>query len=299
VVWPKICLSPKRSIRDLTEKSHDGTSGQRCFLTLIGGAFDLFFRPFRAAHPIYGLATISFLAGAAAVLVFRYTSNQRAMRRVKNRIQAHVLEVRLFPDQLTVVLRAYARILRFTLIYLGYTLRPVLILFIPMVIVLCQLNLRFSRVPLAPGDSFILKAKLMQPLAFAPESLRLPHGLALTAPPVDIPMLQEVDWRIRANEKGVFSPALLIGGRLFTKRVVVSSDLVALHATRERTSVLNWFINPGEKPLPAAGPLRAIDVSYLPRAIRVGPFAVDWLVVFFVAALLSALVVKVLMRVEL
>jgi hypothetical protein len=234
-----------------------------------------------------------------AVLVFRYTSNQRAMRRVKNRIQAHVLEVRLFPDQLTIVLRAYARILRFTLIYLGYALRPVLILFIPMVIVLCQLNLRFSRVPLAAGDSFILKAKLMQPLAFGPESLRLPPGLALTAPPVDIPMLREVDWRIRANETGVFSPALLIGGRLFTKRVVVSSDLVALHATRERTGVLNWFTNPGEKPLPAAGPLRAIDVSYLPRAIRVGPFAVDWLVVFFVAALLSALVVKVLMGVEL
>ena len=49
------------------------------------------------------------------------------MRRIKNRIQAHLLEVRLFPDQLRVVSRAYGRILRFTAIYLTYNLKPVAI----------------------------------------------------------------------------------------------------------------------------------------------------------------------------
>lgn len=233
------------------------------------------------------------------MLVFRYASNQRAMRRIKNRIQAHVLEVRLFPDQLTVVLRAYGRILRFTFVYLYYVLRPALILFLPMVIVLGQLDLRFSRVPLEPGDSFILSAKFTQPLTLGVDSLRLPRGLTLTSPPVNIPALREVDWRIRATEKGVFFPAVVVAGQPFTKRVVVSNDLIALYTTRERPSVLNWLTSPGEKPLPAESPLQAIGINYAPRAIHFGPFAVDWLIFFLVAAFISGLLVKVLLRVEL
>lgn len=221
------------------------------------------------------------------------------MRRIKNRIQAHVLEVRLFPDQLAVVLRAYGRILRFTFVYLVYALRPVLILLLPMVIVLGQLDLRFSRAPLEPGDSFILSAEFARPLTLDADSLRLPRGLTLTAPPVNIPALREVNWRIRADEKGVFFPAVVVAGQPFTKRVVVASELVAVYRTRERLSVLNRFTNPGEKPLPAGSPLQAIEVNYAPRAVHFGPFAVGWLSFFLVAAFISGILVKVLLGVEL
>ena len=65
---------------------------------------------------MYGLIVVSFLTGLAAVLVFAYVSNQESLRRIKNRIQAHLLELRLFPDQLGVVLKAYGRVLRWTLV---------------------------------------------------------------------------------------------------------------------------------------------------------------------------------------
>ncbi len=279
---------------------HRAHAPQRsAFLTLISGAFDLFFRPFRAANPAYALVAISFVVGVAAMLVFRYASNQRAMRRIKNRIHAHILEVRLFPDQLGVVSRAYARVVRYTFLYLVYTLQPLLILLLPMLIVLAQLNLRFSRLPLRPGDSFILKAKFTHPGTDAAASLRLPLGLALTAPPLHIPILREVDWRIRANTEGSFWPAVMVAGNAFTKRVVVSSDLAALYVKRERRSWLNWFSAPGERTLPAATPLRAIEVNYARRAIHAGPFEIEWWVFFLIVAFASGLVAKVILRVEL
>ena len=128
-------------------------------------------RTLSLANNTYGLAVISFLAGLAAVLVFRYVSNQDAMRRIKNRIQAHLLEVRLFPDQLGIVSRAYGRILHYTVIYLTYNLKPVAILLLPVVILMVQLDLRFSRIPLRPHDSFILKAKLAEPGGLDSDSL--------------------------------------------------------------------------------------------------------------------------------
>jgi hypothetical protein len=266
---------------------------------LISGTFDLFFWPWRTAHPAYGLAVISFLTGLAAVLVFRYVSNQDTMRRIRNRLHAHLLEFRLFPDQLGVVSRAYGRILRLTLIYLTYNLKPLAILLLPLVILMVQLDLRFSRMPVQPHDSFILKAKLAGPGALDSDSLRLPQGLTLTAPPVNVPALKEVDWRIRAEACGVFSPAVVVAGQTFAKQVVVSNEITALPAERAPAGVVEWFLNPVEQPLPRGGPLRSLQVNYAPRSIDLGYFATNWLVFFLVVSLVSGLIFKVVLGIEL
>jgi len=220
------------------------------------------------------------------------------MRKVKNRIQAHVLEVRLFPDQLSVVMRAYGRVLRFTLAYLGYALKPLLILLLPMAILWGQLDLRFSRTPLRPGDSLILKARLTEPLVLDSNSLRLPRGLTLTAPPVNTPALREVDWRIRADGCGDFPAGVVIAGQTFTKQVVVSNTITRLPVKRARAAVLEWLLDPGEKALPGNGPLQAIELNYAPRSIDVGPFATEWWVFFLVASLVSGLILKIVLRIE-
>ena len=267
-------------------------------LRLIDGAFDLFFWPFRAADPVYGLAVISLLTGLAAILLFRYVSNQDAMRRVKNRIHAHLLELRLFPDQLGIVSRAYGRILRFTAIYLIYNLKPLAILLLPLVVLMVQLDLRFSRMPLEIHDSFILKATLAGPGALDSGSLKLPKGLTLTAPPVNIPTQQEVNWRIRADEYGVFLPAVVVAGQTFTKRVVVSKEITPLPVERARASLVEWLMNPVEKPLPSGGPLQSLEVNYAPRSIDLGYLATNWLVVFLVVSLVSGLILKFALGIE-
>ena len=265
---------------------------------MIDGAFDLFFRPFRAANPAYGLALISLLTGLAAILVFRYVSNQDAMRRVKNRIHAHLLELRLFPDQLGIVSRAYGRILRFTALYLMYNLKPLAILLLPLVVLMVQLDLRFSRMPLQIHDSFILKATLAGPGALDSGSLRLPKGLTLTAPPVNIPAQKEVDWRIRADEYGVFSPAVVVEGQTFAKQVVVSKEIAPLPVERAKASLVEWLMNPVEQPLPRDGPLQSLEVNYAPRSIDLGYFATNWLVGFLVVSLVSGLILKFALGIE-
>jgi len=241
---------------------------------------------------------ISFLTGLAAVLVFRYASDQDAMRRIKNRIHAHLLELRLFPDQLGIVSRAHGRILRLTLIYLAYNLKPLAILLLPLVILMVQLDLRFSRVPLETHDSFILKVKLVDPGALDSDSLRLPKGLTLTAPPVNVPALQEVDWRIRADDYGVFLPAVVVAGQTFAKQVVVSKEITALPAERAGAGIVEWFLNPLEEPLPKSSPLRSLEVNYAPRSIDLGYFGTSWLVFFLVVSLLSGLIFKVVLGIE-
>ena len=258
----------------------------------------MIFWPFRNSGPLYGLIVVSFLTGLAAVLVFGYLSNQQSLRRIKNRIQAHLLELRLFPDQLGVVLRAYGRVLRWTVSYLMYNLKPLAILMLPLVIIMVQLDLRLGRAPLQAHDSFILTAKLTEPGALDSNSLKLPEGLTLTAPPVNIPALNEVDWRIRADAYGVFMPSVVMGGQAFAKQVVVSKQITPLASERGRAGIMEWFMNPVEQPLPRGAPLRSLEVNYAPRPIDLGFFVTNWIVVFLVVSLVSGFMLKMILGIE-
>jgi len=247
---------------------------------------------------MYGLIVVSFLTGLAAVLVFGYVSNQESLRRIKNRIQAHLLELRLFPDQLGVVLKAYGRVLRWTLSYLMYNLKPLAILMLPLVIIMVQLDLRLGRTPVQAHQSFILTAKLAGPGTLDSDSLKLPKGLTLTAPPVNIPALNEVDWRIRADENGVFTPSVVVRGQSYAKQVVVSKEITPLASERGRAGIMEWFMNPVEQSLPRGGPLRSLEVNYAPRSIDLGFFVTNWLVVFLVVSLVSGFALKMVLGIE-
>ncbi len=268
------------------------------FLSLVNGLFDLLFWPFRTLDPRYALAAFSLFTGAFLVLVFRYASNQQAIRQVKDRLQAHVLAVRLYQDQLGVVLRSYGRILRCTLTYLGYCLKPLAVMLVPMVLLLAQVELRLGRVALQPRDTFLLQARLDGSVSADQVSLRLPDGLALSAPPVRIPEQKEISWRIRAETYGDFPIEVMAAGQSFTKQVTVAPDLARLSAARLQSNWLQALLHPGELPLPADGPLETIRVRYPPRSIELGPYRRNWLIPFFVLVMVWTLAAKAVTRTQ-
>jgi hypothetical protein len=268
------------------------------FLAQVNNVFDLLLRPFRCVHPIYALALLSLLTTLLALLVFRYGSNQRALRRAKDRLEAHVLEVRLFQDQLRVVLRAYARLLGGVLIYLRHSLRPLALLALPLLIILIQLESYFGHAPVQIGNNFIVKARIAGNASLDEVSLRLPNGLKLTSPALRIAEQREIDWRIQADRPGQCAVDVLVAGEAFTKQIIVGEGLSRVLPARMRTNLVEQFLHPGEAQLPDAGPLESIEIQYKPRNVRLGGFDLHWLVPFLVITLLGAFALKGVFRTE-
>jgi len=69
---------------------------------------------FSISVPAALVLVISIVVGLLMVVLFRYTSNQKAIRIAKDQLKAHLLAVRLYQDQLPVVLASYGRIVRGT-----------------------------------------------------------------------------------------------------------------------------------------------------------------------------------------
>src|SRR5580698_2430654 len=119
-----------------------------------------------AAHPELPLIVVvvaSLLMGLATVLAFRYLSDQKALHRAKDLLKAHLLALRLFQDQIPVVVRSYGLIVVATGRYLRLVLRPVLLTAVPLVLLLSQMDRYLGSVPFQTGQNFLVKARVASP----------------------------------------------------------------------------------------------------------------------------------------
>ena len=243
------------------------------------------------------LIAISLAVGLLMVLVFRYLSDQKAIHVAKDQLKAHLLAVRLYQDQLPVVLRSYGRILRGTGRYIRLAFRPLLFAVIPITLLIVQLDRYLGWMPAEPSQPFLVKVRATRD-SLNDVSLQLPAGLAITAPPVHVPASNEVVWRLVADENGKYDVNVLAGGQTFSKEVVVSPDLSRVSPVRLRGQWWERFLSSGESALPDSRAIQSIAVTYSPRSIRLFWIEWNWIVFFFVASLVAGFFFKTVLGIE-
>ena len=270
----------------------------RVFLDIVDQIFELSFQLLRPLPLIAVLSVFAVLTAVLTLVVVRWTSDQKAIRRVKDRMGAHVLEVRLFSDQPGVVLRAYLSLLGNTVLYLRHSLRPFVILAIPLLLLFAQLEAYLGRTPVPLGRDFLVRVTFQNGDSLADSVLRLPSGLVLVAPPVHIPLERQVDWRVNAEQLGTYDLRLVLPGSEYSKRVVAGGGLARIVPERERGGLWQRLINPGESPLPRESSVEKIEVQYPVRVFHLGSWEIEWLVPFLALTLAAALLLKGTLRTE-
>ena len=222
-----------------------------------------------------------------ALTVFRYTSNQDGIQRAKDRIWAHILEMRLYKDDFLVSLRAQGSILRHNVSYLGHALVPMAVMIIPFTLMLIQIESRFAFRGLEPGESALLTLTLDggEPVSQIPVELRVPPGLARETPPLRIDQTGQVVWRLRAVEPGEHELHIAVVDDAIEKRVRVGMNGARVATDLFRAGDWATLLYPQEPPLPAGGPAASLQLGY-PRAL--GEFAglstATW--IFFASSML-------------
>jgi len=264
---------------------------------LRGGIPGTFLWP-AAYSPLLLVLAASVATGLLIVLIFRYTSDQKAIRRAKDQLQAQLLAVRLFQDQLRVVLRAYPRIVVGTLRYVRLTLVSTAVMLVPVILGMVQLDRYLGWTPLVPGRAFLVKVRVAAPEALQSVDLRLPSGLSRTATPVRIPAENEVVWRVTAEREGRYQADVVVDGQRFSKEVIVANGLARISAARWRGHFWRRLLESGEAALPQGAPVEAISITYLPRTLDLAFAEWNWIIVFFLASMAWALLFKKLLRIE-
>jgi uncharacterized membrane protein (DUF106 family) len=257
--------------------------------------------PFRGLPPIVGLTAVSLLTSVAILLVFRATSDQKALRRVKNRIVAGILEIRLFRDDLRAIFRAQLDILRHSLTYLRLSLVPMLWVIVPIVILLIQLQFHYGYRGLAVGEEVIVKVRLRDRDEVADPGAELAlvasEGLTVATPMLWIPSESEADWRVMVGEPGEHRLTVRVGQKELTKSLTAVSGVGRRSPRRPSAGIVDQFLYPVERPVPGDAPVEAIEITYAAARVSLLGWKTHWMVAFFILTVVFAFALQKPLRV--
>jgi uncharacterized membrane protein (DUF106 family) len=273
--------------------------------SILNAIFSVIFAPFRSLHPAIGLIVLSVLTGIVMLLIFGRTSNQRAIRGAKAKLKAHIAEIWLFRDDLGQMLLATVRVLGHTARYFAQSLRPLLFIFIPVLIILVMIGARYELRPFRAGERAILAVHVTDPTWAEGDRVTLTGsgGVTVSSPALRMPAQGEINWEIRADAPGRHSVTLQTPNGELAKEITVSDDrrasVMPLAPSRAAAFSTRFLEFPVEPPLPAGSGVRWIEVIGWPhRELSIFGLGVHWLVLFFVVSLVAGFAVKDLFGVE-
>jgi uncharacterized membrane protein (DUF106 family) len=268
---------------------------------VFGGMVGAVLWPFRGLSPWFGMIAVSLVTAGLMLEVYKHTSNQAAIRRAKDRIKAHLLEMRLYKDNMRVTLAAQGAIVKANLAYMAANLKPLAVMIVPLVLVLAQLSLWYDRAPLRPGEETLVKATLetsADPVT-AGLALETPPGLEITAPAVRIPDLHEVVWRVRALAPGAGRLVVRAGDAAIEKTVAVGGGPMAkVSALASRGSIWKQVLYPGEPALPSGQAVRSIEILYPAKTLSAFGLNVHWLIAYLILSIAFGFAFKGVFKVE-
>jgi len=263
------------------------------------GLFDILFRPFRGIAPIWSLIIFSVLTGILMLWIFGKVSNQDKIRLVRDRVRGNLMAIRLFGDSPGVLFMLQWRILRDTAVYLKFALVPLLIMLVPVLLIIVQMNLRYAADPLEPGQAVMLKVTLSDNDAVDQGvTLETPAGVTAETPAVRINSLKEVAYRIRADLPGRHVIKLHCGEETIEKELLAGGPYQSVSTLRTGAGFFDKLLYPGEPPIAASSSFESIELQYGEREIRAFGFGVDWLIGFFIISVIAGFAFKGVLGVE-
>jgi hypothetical protein len=225
------------------------------------------FRLMAPLEPVWQGILWGIPVGLVALLVYRFTSNQADITRTKNGIKANLLALRLFRDDLGVVLRTQGRIFRLVGRYLRLGLVPLAILLIPVVLLLVQIESRFAYQTMTVGKPVLLAVTVdssLQPsrvdAAIAPSA-----SLRVETPAFRMDAEKRVLWRISPAESGVHSVRIRLADREVVRQVWAGAPRPELLVPSiYRSGDIRSLGSPGEDAIDSDSGIAAITVEYEP-----------------------------------
>ncbi len=255
--------------------------------------FDAVFWPLGWLSPTLQLCAVGVPAGIFALIVYRYVSDQEGIEAAKDKIKAHLLELRLYKDDLRVTLSAQRKILRYNATYLRHALLPMAVMIGPFLLMIVQIETRFALRSLEPGETALLTVALTdeQRPSELDARLELPDGVIQETPALRIDETREIVWRVRAAVDGEFIARVWLGEESIAKRIVVNGQKTHVSSSVYRGNDLNALAYPAEGSLPNDSSVRAIHLDYPEsRGFYLGLSSATW--IFFAASMAAGFALR-------
>jgi len=245
------------------------------------------------------LTAIAGVTGVLMLLVFKYTSNQFAIRHTRSQIKANILALSLYRDSVAVGLRAQGRILYSAARLIYYSLVPMLLMIVPTVLLLGQISQWYEFRPLKINEEAVVTVQLASSETIAYYDLNLVNTPAIqtSVGPVRVPSKRLMCWNVAATEAGEHALIFQSPDHQYSKELVVGDGYRRTSARRPAEDWVELLLNPWESPFPEDSVVQSIEIAYPKRSSWLSG-STTWLPVWFVVSLIAAFAAKPILNVS-
>jgi hypothetical protein len=268
---------------------------------IVSSILDVMLAPLELMGAEVTIVVVSAAFGLLAIFAFKYLSWQRGIGQVKDKIKGHMIAIRIYQDDLGIVVSSVVKVILRNVQYLFLNLIPFIPLSAPFALILAQLVVRFGFAPLPvaateasfaaalPGKGTLIEIRMKAGHESSVKGLhvRLPDGLRAKSP-----LVRNEAEGLAFLEVGAVSPVrgaleLTLDGRSVGSKDIVAGPEATRSMQPERVAGF-WssWLWPAEAPFPKDSPLDVVRFSYPDRSLALlpeGPGGV--LLTFFVASL--------------
>ena len=129
-------------------------------------------------------------------------------------------------------------------------------------------------------------------LARPAATLEVPPGLTVETPATWLPAIDELVWRLRAEQWGDYAVQVRVGSETYSKTLQVSRQVSRRSPERLAPTFLNQLLYPAEASLPDASPVLEIAVDYPEASVGLFGVTTHWLIVFFILSIVFAFALR-------
>ena len=201
-----------------------------------------------------------------ALAIYKLISNQAAISDAKDKIIAYLLELRLFRDDLRVLLRAQGGVFASIGRYVGHSLLPMMVMLPVFLLVLIQIESRFAFRGLAADEQALVTVGVTsdRPVSHLSTELAAADGLQVATPALRADSSGEIYWRVRATTPGFHNLKIHVG-KEHAERIVNAEGSGGVMTMAYRASDMRTLLYPRVAALPSDGPVASLAIDY-PRA---------------------------------
>lgn len=249
--------------------------------------------PLEELPDVASACAVAMATGIVMLLGFKYTSNQKAMKRIGDRRKAELLALSLFKDSIAVSLLCTSRVILTSLISILYTLVPIAVMIVPATLLLGQLSLWWQARPLAIGEQAVISIQLAgDPKSPMPDvSLEPTSAIETTTGPVRIRTQRTVCWDIEGKQDGYHVLKFHIGDQPIEKQLAIGTGTMRVSSKRPQWLWSDVVLYPAETPFDTKSPVKSIDIRYPERHSWVSGTH-SWLIFWFLASTAVALCLR-------
>lgn len=249
-------------------------------LAFLNTALDYTFAPLLTLPTIIAVVILSLLISLLTTLIYKYATDQKLMKDLKDEIKTLQDEAKLLKDKPEQAMEVQKRAMETNMKYMSHSMRPTLITFLPIILLFGWMTANFAFEQIMPQQEFSITTTFQEKIN-GNITVQVPTEVTLTGKPTREITNGETIFTMKSTE-GLHTIKFLTNGKEYEKQVLVTTTKKYLPPV----TTINDKI------------MKTITTSNKPRIVlNLFGWQVRWLGTYIIFSIISSMLLRKWMKI--